>query len=95
MELEADAFSGFYMGVGKSYSWGSIDNYFSGVASFGDYNFNDPSHHGTPQERLAAVQLCFQTALEVIQTGTPVTYADLHRIFATAIGGFSERRIAH
>jgi hypothetical protein len=81
------------MALGESYSWGSIDNYFSAVASFGDFNFNDPNHHGTPQERLASAQLGFQTALEVIQTGTPVTYADLHQIFATAIGGFSERRI--
>jgi len=93
IELEADAFSGFYMALGESYSWGSIDNYFSAVASFGDYDFNDPNHHGTPQERLAAAQLGFQTALQVIQAGTPVTYAELHQIFAPAISGFSERRI--
>jgi hypothetical protein len=93
VELEADAFSGFYMALGESYSWSSIDNYFSAVTSFGDYNFNSPAHHGTPQERLAAAQLGFQTAIQAIQTGTQLTYADLHQIFSTAIVGFSERRI--
>jgi len=93
IELEADAFSGFYMALGESYSWSSIDNYFSAVASFGDYDFNSPTHHGTPQERLAAAQLGFQTAIQAIQTGTQLTYADLHQIFSTAINGFSARQI--
>jgi hypothetical protein len=93
IELEADAFSGFYMALGESYSWTSINNYFSAVASEGDYNFTDPSHHGTPQERLAAAQLGFQTAIEAIETQTPLTYADLHQIFSTAIAGFDENQV--
>jgi hypothetical protein len=94
-ELEADAFSGFYMALGESYSWTSIDDYFSAVASKGDYNFTDPSHHGTPEERLAAAQLGFQTAIEAIQTQTGLTYADLHQIFSTAISGFDEKQVVH
>ena len=93
IELEADAFSGFYMALGESYSWTSIDDYFSALASKGDYNFTDPSHHGTPEERLAAAQLGFQAAVEVIQTQTPLTYADLHQIFSTAISGFDEHQV--
>ena len=95
IELEADAFSGFYMALGESYSWTSIDDYFSAIASEGDYNFTDPSHHGTPQERLAAAQLGFETAIESIQTQTPLTYPDLHQIFSTAISGFDEKRVLH
>jgi len=93
IELEADAFSGFYMALGESYSWTSIDNYFSAIASEGDYNFNDPGHHGTPQERLTAAQLGFQTAIQSIQTQTPLTYAELHQIFSTAIQGFAKKRV--
>ncbi len=93
IELEADAFSGYYMALGESYAWTSVDDYFSALASLGDYNFNDPSHHGTPQERLAAAQLGFQTAIQQIETNTPLTYADLHATFSSAIGGFSARRI--
>jgi hypothetical protein len=93
IELEADAFSGFYMALDPNYSWTSIDNYFTAMASEGDYNFNDPSHHGTPQERLAAAQLGFQTAVQAVETQTQLTYADLHQIFSSAIGGFSARHI--
>lgn len=93
IELEADAFSGFYMALGENYSWASINNYFTAMASEGDYNFTDPSHHGTPEERLAAAQLGFQTAIEVVETQTQVTYADLHQIFSSAISGFSVKRL--
>ena len=92
IELEADAFSGFYMALSSdAYSWNEINNYFAAVASTGDFNFNEPNHHGTPQERLAAAQLGFQTAYQVIQTQTPLTYADLHQIFSTAIGAFDAK----
>jgi hypothetical protein len=93
IELEADAFSGFYMALGENYSWTSIDDYFTAMASEGDYNFNDPNHHGTPEERLAAAQLGFQTAVEAVETQTQVSYAELHQIFSSAIGGFSVKRI--
>jgi hypothetical protein len=92
IELEADAFSGYYMALAESYSWTSIDNYLSAVASKGDYNYTEPTHHGTPQERLAAAQLGFQTALQATQTQTQLTYSDLHQIFSTTIAGFSERQ---
>jgi hypothetical protein len=81
------------MALGESYSWSSIDNYSSAVTSFGDYNFKSSAHHGTPQERLAAAQLGFQTAIQAIQTQTQLTYLDLHQIFSTAISGFSTRQI--
>ncbi len=95
IELEADAFSGYYMALGESFSWTSIDDYFSAIASLGDFNFNDPNHHGTPEERLAAAQLGFQTAVQAIQTQTQLTYPDLHQIFSTAIGGFDEKEVLH
>jgi hypothetical protein len=92
-ELEADAFSGFYMALAKSWDWAFISDYFSTLASLGDYNFTDPGHHGTPQERLAAAQLGFQTALQAIQTQTTLTYSDLHQIFSTAIQSFAVKKI--
>ncbi len=93
-ELEADAFSGFYMALGPDgFPWTSVDNYFSALASLGDYNFTDPSHHGTPQQRLAAGQLGFQTAVNAYENGEQLSYSDLHQIFSSAIGGFDARRI--
>jgi hypothetical protein len=93
-ELEADAFSGFYMALGPdNFPWTSVDNYFSALASLGDYNFTDPSHHGTPQQRLAAGQLGFQTAVQAYESGEQLAYSDLHQIFSSAIGGFDARKI--
>ena len=63
------------------------------MASGGDYNFTDPSHHGTPVEHLAAAQLGFKTATDVAGTQTQVSYANLHQIFSSAISGFSVKRI--
>jgi hypothetical protein len=85
-ELEADAFSGFYMGLAKQFAWNQIDSYFAAVAGLGDYNFNHPQHHGTPQERLAAARLGFDTAINSLQTGRRYTYQDLHFVFVSAIG---------
>jgi hypothetical protein len=85
-ELEADAFSGYYMGLGKQFAWSFINSYFSAVYSFGEYNFNSPMHHGTPQERLAAARLGFDTAVSAASLGRPLSYAQLHSIFTGVIG---------
>lgn len=80
------------MALGESYAWGSIDDYFSAVASFEDYNFNDPSHHGTPEERLTAAQLGFglQDLPLLARVGgermrRPLTWARGPRTFVSAI----------
>jgi hypothetical protein len=88
-ELEADAYSGFYMALAKGWAWAFINDYFTTLASIGDYNFTDPSHHGTPQERVAAANLGFTTGLNVMQTGQPLSYSQLHQIFSSAIQSFS------
>lgn len=92
IELEADAFSGYYMALGPdSYPWQSVLDYFDAIANLGDFNFNDQNHHGTPQERLAAAQLGFQTAVNAAQSGTQLGYPDLHQIFSTSISSFAAK----
>jgi hypothetical protein len=87
-ELEADAFSGYYMALVGQFSWAPITDYFTAVTSFGDYDFNSPSHHGTPQERLGAARLGFDTGVQALQTG-PLSYTQLHQIFSSRISQFS------
>ncbi|MFL6388896.1 MAG: hypothetical protein ACJ71U_15545 [Terriglobales bacterium] len=87
-ELEADALSGYYMALAKSFAWPLISDYFAAVANMGDFNFNDPSHHGTPLERLAAARLGFDTGIRVLQTQVPLSYPQLHQIFSAAIASF-------
>ena len=84
-ELEADAFAGFYMGLAKGWAWGYINSYFNSVFSFGDYHFNSPNHHGTPNERLAAARLGFETAYSVSTTGRPLSYLELHALFRSIL----------
>jgi hypothetical protein len=88
-ELEADAFSGFYMALAKGWAWAYINDYFTTLASIGDYDFTNPSHHGTPQERVAAANLGFTTGLNAMQTAQPLSYAQLHQIFSSSIQSFS------
>lgn len=62
MELQADALAGWYMGVRSVQlsAYGSmvdIQTAMKSVFSKGDYAFNDPRHHGTPDERLKMFQM--------------------------------------
>jgi hypothetical protein len=84
-ELEADAFSGFYMALAKGWAWSQIQGYFTNVYLIGDYNFNSPQHHGTGNQRLAAAYLGVNTAVQVVQSGQPLSYQQLHSIFVTNI----------
>ena len=54
-ELMADFMAGWYIGYGmaRGKQW-DVRLGMQGVYSIGDSNFNDPQHHGTPHERLAA-----------------------------------------
>jgi hypothetical protein len=85
-ELEADAFSGVYMGLVKGFGTATLQAYFSTLASFGDYSFNSPSHHGTPTERVAAGLLGLAVADDMIRNGSRPTFLQLHNLFTSTIG---------
>ena len=80
-ELEADAFSGFYMALAKQYAWDQIESYYANVYATGDYYYNSPTHHGTPDQRLNAAYLGVNTAIYALQSGKQYTYSELHEIF--------------
>lgn len=63
-ELQADYIAGWYMGrrakfVPNSASQQSLQNIMRSFYAKGDYAMNDPSHHGTPDERVAAISAGF------------------------------------
>ncbi|MGI2938105.1 hypothetical protein [Vibrio diabolicus] len=60
MELLSDYIGGWYLGM-KLSSGMRFDPRGAAKSVFekGDFNFNDPSHHGTPSERLAATEAGF------------------------------------
>ena len=66
VELHADFLLGYYLGVRKRQE-PSVRLWASGQSLFeiGDYKFNDPRHHGTPRERIAAAETGFDIGQEV------------------------------
>ena len=66
-ELQADVLAGYWAAIriqeqreeqGQSREWENAnkDYYLKAAGSLGDYAFFSPSHHGTPQQRYAAVK---------------------------------------
>lgn len=51
-ELHADLIAGYYLAA-KGYVLGSdeVETYINVFNTLGDYEFNDPDHHGTPAQR--------------------------------------------
>ncbi len=65
MELHADYMAGYYLGRRKlEEPRASLFHAGESVWSAGDTNYNDPGHHGTPAERVAASEKGFLAALE-------------------------------
>lgn len=87
-ELEADAFSGFFMAYAKQWTWSRIQGYFLNTYASGSYNFNDPEFHGTPNQRVAAANLGVNIAVQVARSGGFVTYAQLHQAFMLGLQSF-------
>jgi hypothetical protein len=62
-ELQADFFAGYFAGVRKRLKPAFPAAVFAvTLYDFGDNNINTPSHHGTPDERAAALSSGFQSA---------------------------------
>lgn len=61
MELHADYLAGWYLGLMKQSNsnvslWASGDTF----KRIGDFAYNDPGHHGTPEQRVAATEAGFE-----------------------------------
>ena len=61
-ELHADYLAGYYMGLCRLSSEEEILSIFTEFASRGDFAFNSPGHHGTPEERSCAFIEGYKTA---------------------------------
>jgi len=84
-ELEADMWSGLYMGLAKSWTGPLMQSYFQTLFNIGDFNFNSPNHHGTPNQRYAAGATGINLAFQLIQTNTRLGYEQIHAIFLNEV----------
>jgi hypothetical protein len=65
LELQADYLAGWYMGRREGSSLYGLDAFQQDMHSFfekGDYDFNSPTHHGTGDERTAAIVQGYKNA---------------------------------
>jgi hypothetical protein len=63
LELHADYQSGHYIGIrGENYAPEQLISLGRGWASLGDTQYTNPQHHGTPEERLEAIEAGFKLA---------------------------------
>ena len=77
-ELEADAISGFYMAIVKRWAWSQIQGYFANTYASGNYDFNNPGFHGTPNQRVTAAYLGVNLGMYSLQIGRLPSWAELH-----------------
>lgn len=84
-ELEADMWSGLYMGVMKSWTGLLMQSYFQTLLDIGDFNFNSPNHHGTPNQRHAAGATGLSLAFELMRSNTRLSYEQIHSLFVNEV----------
>lgn len=84
-ELEADMFSGFYLSIAKSTS--NLSSSITNAFSLGDWDFNNPNHHGTPEQRARAVVAGARVALAYVQGLLPGGYPAIRQRFAQELLG--------
>ncbi len=81
-ELEADMFSGFYLILEKSFvSFTEMQTTIQQAMSIGDFGFNNPNHHGTPIQRMAAVVAGGKVANEYFAGVIPRTVDGIRQRF--------------
>jgi hypothetical protein len=57
VELHADFMAGYYLSTRKAeYPDLNLQGAGQLINAFGDNDFNDPDHHGTPKERVASIE---------------------------------------
>lgn len=85
-ELEADMFSGFYLGYAKNANAvNEIQTILPLAFSKGDYLFNNPTHHGTPDQRVAAVFHGVVVAYEFLSGAIEPTVQAIRARFARSL----------
>jgi hypothetical protein len=87
-ELEADVFSGYYLGLMKTAQWSQFPEYYAHAASIGSPFLGQPQWHGTAGQRRSAVYLGVNTAIyEMTNLGSGVhyTYQQLHDYWTQVI----------
>lgn len=85
-ELMADAYSAYYLTHkrGATMNRKRVEQFLQVFFQIGDCAFDNPGHHGTPNQRMAAAQFGFDTADEAQKQGHILTSEQFHDLFVAA-----------
>ena len=86
-ELEADFFTGFYLTHkrGGTYNWKRVEDMLSAFYNIGDCLFQNPGHHGTPDQRLEAARQGYLQATAIKKKGHLPNAQSIHDAFIAAL----------
>lgn len=84
-ELMADAYAAYFLSHarGATMQWKRVQQFLEVFFSIGDCSFEDPGHHGTPLQRMAAAEWGYQLASQTQKQGKimdPQEFADLFEV---------------
>ena len=85
-ELMADAFSAYYLTHkrGAALNRKRVEQFLRVFFDIGDCAFDNPGHHGTPNQRMAAARLGFSIAAQAQKQGHILTSQQFHALFVAA-----------
>jgi hypothetical protein len=88
-ELMADAFSAYYLTHkrGQGMKRERVTQFLEVFFQIGDCAFDNPGHHGTPNQRMAAAEFGFSVADEAQKNGHILTSDEFHDLFVAAYPG--------
>ena len=84
-ELMADAMAAYYLthARGATLRQKRVEEFLQVFYQIGDCAFDNPGHHGTPNQRLAAAEFGFRLADEAQKQGHILTSEEFHELFLT------------
>ena len=90
-ELEADFITGYYLTHkrGATYNWKRVEDFLSAFFNIGDCGFENPGHHGTPAQRLAAAKAGYDLANGAQKKGKILSQEAVHLAFLAELNSIT------
>lgn len=90
-ELEADFITGYYLTHkrGATYNWKRVEDFLSAFFNIGDCGFENPGHHGTPAQRLAAAKAGYDLANGAKKKGKILSQEAVHLAFLAELNSIT------
>ncbi len=88
-ELMADALSAYYLTHkrGAAMNWHRVQDFLAVFYGIGDCAFDDPGHHGTPNQRMKAAEFGYTIASSAQKQGKIMSSSEFIKLFYEALPG--------